>query len=201
MTVIEFRQYTLHPGRRDELIELFEREFVESQELLGMRVIGTFRDLRDPDRFVWLRAFVDMAGRREALAAFYGGPVWREHGPAANATMIDSDDVRLLEPVSGEFAAVPRAAVGARPGPSRVLALVRVGADTELPDLDVPLVTLRTAPYANDYPALPIREEPAAVAFARYPDATALHAGRTALAGTEGVELLELEPTGRSTFR
>ena len=28
LSVLELRQYTLHPGRRDELIALFEREFV-----------------------------------------------------------------------------------------------------------------------------------------------------------------------------
>jgi hypothetical protein len=29
--------------------------FVETQEATGMRVIGQFRDLGDPNRFVWLR--------------------------------------------------------------------------------------------------------------------------------------------------
>jgi hypothetical protein len=53
--VLELRQYTLLPGRRDELIELFEREFVESQEALGMQIVGTFRDLDDAGRFIWLR--------------------------------------------------------------------------------------------------------------------------------------------------
>ncbi|HJV62705.1 MAG TPA: hypothetical protein VJ743_17285, partial [Albitalea sp.] len=51
--VIELRQYTLHRGRRETLISLFEREFVESQEALGMHVLGTFRDLDAMDRFVW----------------------------------------------------------------------------------------------------------------------------------------------------
>lgn len=31
--IVELRQYTLHPGKRDTLIELFDREFVETQEL------------------------------------------------------------------------------------------------------------------------------------------------------------------------
>ena len=96
--VVELRQYTLHPGRRDELITLFEREFIETQEALGLRVIGQFRDLDQPDRFVWLRGFDDMANRAKALAAFYGGPVWQAHRDAANATMIDSDNVLLLRP-------------------------------------------------------------------------------------------------------
>jgi hypothetical protein len=96
--VVELRQYTLHPGKRDVLIELFEREFIESQEATGMRVIGTFSDLNNPDRFVWLRGFSDMPARAKALEEFYGGPVWKAHRDAANATMIDSDNVLLLRP-------------------------------------------------------------------------------------------------------
>jgi hypothetical protein len=97
-SLVELRRYTLHPGRRDTLIELFDREFVETQEAVGMRVIGQFRDLDDDQRFVWLRGFTDMAQRRAGLEAFYGGPVWQAHRDAANATMVDSDDVFLLRP-------------------------------------------------------------------------------------------------------
>src|SRR4051794_22255305 len=96
--VLELRQYTLHPGKRDVLIELFEREFVESQEARGMTLVGQFRDLDNPDRFVWLRGFPDMAARAQALMEFYGGPIWKAHREAANATMIDSDNVLLLRP-------------------------------------------------------------------------------------------------------
>jgi NIPSNAP protein len=96
--VVELRQYTLHPGQREVLIELFDREFVESQEALGMDVIGQFRDLNNPNRFVWLRGFRDMPSRARALEDFYGGPVWKAHREAANATMIDSNNVLLLRP-------------------------------------------------------------------------------------------------------
>jgi len=96
--VVELRQYQLRPGRRDELIALFDREFVETQEATGMTVLGQFRDLDNPDRFIWLRGFADMDARQRALTAFYEGPVWAAHSDAANATMIDSDDVLLLRP-------------------------------------------------------------------------------------------------------
>ena len=96
--IVELRQYTLHPGRRDALIELFDTTFVEPQETEGMSVMGQFRDLDEPDRFVWLRGFADMASRARGLQGFYGGPVWATHRHAANATMIDSDDVLLLRP-------------------------------------------------------------------------------------------------------
>jgi hypothetical protein len=96
--VVELRQYTLHPGMRDTLIDLFDREFVESQEALGMTIIGQFRVAEDADRFVWLRGFSDMRTRASALADFYGGPVWQAHKRSANATMVDSDNVLLLRP-------------------------------------------------------------------------------------------------------
>lgn len=98
--IVELRQYLLRRGRREELIELFDRELVEPQEALGIRVIGQLRDVDRPNHFVWLRGFGDHGGRGQALASFYGGPVWREHGPAANATMIDSDDVHQLRAIA-----------------------------------------------------------------------------------------------------
>ncbi len=96
--IVELRQYTLHPGKRDTLIDLFDREFIESQEAFGMNVIGQFRDLGNQNRFVWFRGFRDMPSRARALEGFYGGPVWKAHREAANATMIDSDNVLLLRP-------------------------------------------------------------------------------------------------------
>jgi NIPSNAP len=98
--VVELRQYTLVPGRREVLISLFEQHFIESQEATGMIVIGQFRDVNNPDRFVWLRGFAEMASRARQLEKFYGGPIWKEHRDAANATMIDSDNVLLLRPAS-----------------------------------------------------------------------------------------------------
>src|SRR5215813_2497817 len=94
--VVELRQYSLVPGKREILVDLFEREFIESQEATGMTIIGIFRDLRNPDCFVWLRGFADMPARAQALQGFYGGPVWKKHRETANATMIDSDNVLLL---------------------------------------------------------------------------------------------------------
>jgi hypothetical protein len=38
--VVELRQYTLKPGQREVLIDLFDKYFVESQEAAGMTIIG-----------------------------------------------------------------------------------------------------------------------------------------------------------------
>ncbi|SFB22532.1 NIPSNAP protein [Amycolatopsis marina] len=175
--VVELRQYTLRPGRRDDLVELFDREFLESQEAAGMRVIGQFRDLRDPDRFVWLRGFADMATRKSALSGFYGGPVWQANRTAANDTMIDSDDVLLLRPLgdgSGFAELTARPPVGTAKLPdSVVLATVyqlpgpvdagfrgffeRRVAPVMSASGAVPVAAFETEPAENNFPALPVR--------------------------------------------
>jgi hypothetical protein len=45
-----------------------------------------------------------MTARHESLAAFYDGPVWAKHRDAANATMVDSDNVMLLRAVTRDDA-------------------------------------------------------------------------------------------------
>lgn len=99
-SVVELRQYTTVPGRRDDLIALFEAYLIEDQERRGMRLIGQFRDRNNPDRFVWIRGFADMETRRDALEGFYSGPIWREHRVRANDTMLDSSNVMLLRPAN-----------------------------------------------------------------------------------------------------
>lgn len=204
--VLELRQYTLHEGQRDVLIALFEREFVESQEAVGMDLVGTFRDIDRPDRFVWIRGFRDMPSRAASLQAFYGGPVWAAHREAANVTMIDSDNVLLLRPVDADagFAkpSTPRAPVGTTERPrSRVLATVcsfaaevdhafRRFFDDELtPALAdagmTPIARLETESAENTFPRLPVRTgEHVFVWFARFDDAAALNAAEARLAAS-----------------
>jgi len=167
--VFELRQYTLHPGKRDTLIELFDRELVETQEAAGMRVIGQFRDLGDPDRFVWFRAFPDMVHRKEALSSFYSDTTWRTHRDAANATMIDSDDVLLLRLANPRYAfpipSSPRPPVGTTQRPSSRFAVTVYSFNKPIDREHIeavlrvvtPLTLLQTEPAENTYPALPVR--------------------------------------------
>ncbi|HMJ75802.1 MAG TPA: NIPSNAP family protein, partial [Iamia sp.] len=141
--IVELRQYPLRPGTVDGFVELFDTHFVESQEEVGIQVLGTFRDVDDPDRFVWLRAFPDMASRRAALEAFYlaPAPAWRDHRTAANAAIADSDDVLLLTPEPGW--SLPAAPIGT----PDVAITVWPGR------LDLGVPALVTADEVNDFPA------------------------------------------------
>ena len=205
--IVELRQYTLHPGGRDVLIDLFDAHLVESQEDVGMQIIGQFRDLDDPDKFVWLRGFPDMEARARSLAAIYGGPVWKEHRVAANATMIDSDDVLLLRPArphsdfvlgrerngAGGFVLA-----GVLPdGPGVVPAFEeRIAPDVEASGGSV-LAYFVTEPAENTFPALPVREgERVFVWFAGFADRNGLD--REASRRADHAQVLRLVPTSRS---
>ena len=219
--VIELRQYTLKPGQRDVLIDLFDRHFVESQEAAGMTIVGQFRDRRRPDRFVWIRGFPDMASRHQALERFYGGPVWAAHRTAANATMLDVSDVLLLRPVrsdSGFLLESDQKTPGARPrNPTTVLAAVyslAKQADDALvsqferqvaPRLKSRGVTLKgvfvTDPAPNTFTRLPVREgEHVLVWIATVegsPEGLESIAADSTLNGHVPT-VLDLEPTSRS---
>ena len=224
--VIELRQYTLHPGRRDELITLFEREFIETQEAAGMHLLGQFRDLDDPDRFVWLRGFADMATRREALARFYQGQAWRANRDAANATMIDSDNVLLLQPAHPG----PGLRVSTPPPPMDAAAPEQARVVICLHHFDAPvsqewrdhfeqiqrpwledmqarvLGTLVSSAAPNDYAALPVREgEHVFACLLQFADEAThercdrqLQAAWRIGAQPRRTELLRLAPTARS---
>lgn len=208
--IVELRQYTLYPGQRDVLIDLFEREFVEHQEELGIRLIGQFRDLDDPDRFVWLRGFPAMEARGRSLQALYGGPVWKQHRDVANATMIDSDNVLLLHPARSDSgfalstASRPsRGTTGARPGVV-IACIFNLGAPAEGSfinffehQLAPPFVNagasllgyFATERSPNNFPALPIREgENVFVCFAGF-----------APGQSEAAVIAELSSFGKST--
>jgi len=175
--VLELRQYTLHPGKRDMLIELFDRYFAAPHEELGMRVLGQFRDLDAPDRYVWLRGFADLPSRAAPLDAFYTSAVWNQHRDAANTTMIDWNDVLLLRPVDpGAGFVLPRTRLAADVPESGAFVLATIYLlrsavdDTFVRWFDThvspvmaatgapPLARFRTEYGENNYPRLPVRE-------------------------------------------
>jgi NIPSNAP len=193
--IVELRQYTLHPGKRHVLIELFDREFIEPQEAIGMTIIGQFRDIENRNRFVWLRGFRDMISRAGALQDFYGGPVWKGHREAANATMVDSDNVLLLRPASPSSGFSLKNRDRPQPGASEVpksLVVANiyyfdmpVGADfvefferaikAVAADAGATILAYFVTEHSeNTFPALPVREgENVFVWFSRFSDPAA----------------------------
>jgi hypothetical protein len=201
--IVELRQYTLHPGKRDVLVDLFEADLaganlIEGQEATGMKVIGQFCDLDDPNKFVWVRGFPTMSEREQSLTEFYGGPVWDANREVANGAMVDSDDVLLMRPARADSAFTldgERPPPGAAGGTDRGIVeatILSLGApaDDELvaffEDEIAPhiaragasvLAYLVTEASENTFPSLPVREgEAVFVWFGGFADGAAYEA-------------------------
>lgn len=195
--IFELRDYTLHPGQRETLIELFEAKFIAPQNDLGANVRGIFRDIDRPDHFVWLRSFADIETRLAALTGFYGGPIWAEHRSAANATMIDSDDVHLLRPAGPMLSA----------GPRFEAALIVIEIYPELPDDQLAtaiagapgvVAAFMSASVENNFPRLPVQADKVAVVLRAAPNF-----GRPdPIRGLpQPLHLLRLRPTAQSPLQ
>jgi hypothetical protein len=99
---IEFRRYTIKAGERAHFAQYFESYFPEAFEQLGAIAAGSFFERKNQSGFTWIRGFHTIDDRAVVNAAFYYGPLWKEHKKTLNDLMIDSDNVMLLCPLSPE---------------------------------------------------------------------------------------------------
>jgi hypothetical protein len=194
--VLELRQYTIRSGMRERLPALFREHFAAAQEAVGARILGTFFDLDDPDRFVWLRGYADMTTRGRALPAFYGSDVWKQYRGDANAAIVDSDNALLLHALPGAAFAGPVAADGVLRASVRALSGVDAVAFAQwFDERFVPLIAgcgavvdarYASEPEPNTFAALPVRDDAVFVWFAHFADARAERAFARALAARTG---------------
>jgi hypothetical protein len=188
----ELRRYTCKPGQRDVLLRLFETHFQDAYEATGTRVLASFRDLDDADRWVWLRAFTGPVERGTALRAFYGSAAWTTHRAACNATLRDIAPALLLRAAEAARMPLPATAPGAGamlPGSRFLLEIHPLVDAAALTFMQVferdarPLFAAWGATSAalwltdagtNHFPRQPVRPGTCCVTLTRFADAAAL---------------------------
>ena len=99
--IVEVRTYRVKPGLRDRFLDFFEREAVPLQRSFGMRVVGPFLDVEDPDTFIWLRAFPSHDERERMKRALYEGAKWKGELEAIAMPMLESYSFTLTELAPG----------------------------------------------------------------------------------------------------
>jgi hypothetical protein len=98
--VVELRRYALKPGARPAFGAYFETFFPDAFEQMGALALGHFDERGIPNGFTWLRGYPSMEARAVFNAAFYYGPLWREHRATLNALIDDNDNVILMRPLA-----------------------------------------------------------------------------------------------------
>ena len=102
MAVIEVRIYTIHQGKREEFVKLYDEVLLAAQRQFGIDVPGQFISLDDDQTLVWLCRFDSQQERQRKWGEFYGSDLWRNQlGPRANPLMQDTSNVIAVQPTPG----------------------------------------------------------------------------------------------------
>ena len=99
--IIEMRTYRLKPGLRERFLELFRTRSLPEHARLGMRILGPFPSIEDPDVFFFMRGFPDLVSREPMKAQFYEGELWKKELEGILMPMIERYDVVLVDDPDG----------------------------------------------------------------------------------------------------
>ena len=95
--IVEMRTYRLKPGVRDRFLEIFREKSVPAHDAIGMKILGPFLSIEDPDTFFFMRAFPDLESREPMKAKFYEGELWKTELENVLMPMIEKYDVVLVD--------------------------------------------------------------------------------------------------------
>ncbi len=95
--IIEMRTYKTKPGKRSDFLEIFRAKTIPAHAEIGMKILGPFLSLEDPDTFFWMRAFPDLPSREPMKARFYEGELWKGELENTLLPLLEKYDVVLVE--------------------------------------------------------------------------------------------------------
>ena len=101
--IIEMRTYKLKPGKRAEFLEIFRTKSVPAHHEIGMKILGPFLSLEDPDTFFFMRGFPDLQSREPMKAKFYEGELWKSELEEKLMPMIEKYEVVLVDDPEGKI--------------------------------------------------------------------------------------------------
>lgn len=99
--IIEMRTYKLRSGCRPRFLEIFREKSVPAHAEIGMKILGPFLSIDDPDTFFFMRGFPDLPSREPMKAKFYEGELWKRELEGLLMPMIDKYEVVLVEDQEG----------------------------------------------------------------------------------------------------
>ena len=95
--IIEMRTYKTKPGRRSEFLEIFRSKSIPAHTEIGMKILGPFLSVEDPDTFFWMRGFPDLPSREPMKARFYEGDLWKRELEGTLMPMLDKYEVVVVD--------------------------------------------------------------------------------------------------------
>jgi hypothetical protein len=95
--IVEMRTYKTKPGKRSEFLAIFRSRSIPAHAEIGMRILGPFLSVEDPDTFFFMRGFPDIASREPMKAQFYEGKLWKDELEKVLMPMLEKYEVVVVE--------------------------------------------------------------------------------------------------------
>ncbi|MBV9341903.1 MAG: NIPSNAP family protein [Acidobacteria bacterium] len=99
--IIEMRTYKTKPGCRAQFLQIFRSKSVPAHTKIGMKILGPFLSVEDPDTFFFMRGFPDVTSREPMKAEFYEGELWKSELESVLMPMLEKYDVVVVEDPDG----------------------------------------------------------------------------------------------------
>lgn len=101
--IIEMRTYKTKPGCRSQFLAIFRSKSIPAHVQIGMKILGPFLSIEDPDTFFFMRGFPDLASREPMKARFYEGELWKTELENILMPMLEKYEVVLVEDTEGQI--------------------------------------------------------------------------------------------------
>ena len=101
--IIEMRTYKLKPGTRAEFLQIFRAKSMPAHAAIGMKILGPFLSIEDPDMFFFMRGFPDLPSREPMKAEFYEGELWKSELESVLMPMLEKYEVVLVDDPDGQI--------------------------------------------------------------------------------------------------
>jgi NIPSNAP len=99
--IIEMRTYQTKPGKRSQFLEIFCSKSLPAHTELGMKILGPFLSVEDPNTFFFMRGFPDLLSREPMKAKFYEGGLWKSELENVLLPMLENYEVVVVEDADG----------------------------------------------------------------------------------------------------
>ncbi len=97
------RTYKLKPGCMGQFLEVFRSKSGPAHDEIGMKILGPFVSVEDPDTLFFMRGFPDLASRDPMKAQFYEGELWKNELENVLMPMIEKYEVVVVEDSEGQI--------------------------------------------------------------------------------------------------
>jgi hypothetical protein len=99
--IVEMRTYRLKPDCRSRFLEVFRAKSMPAHAEIGMKIVGPFLSIEDPDVFFFMRGFPSLESREPMKAKFCEGELWKRELEQVLMPMIEKYEVVLVEDTAG----------------------------------------------------------------------------------------------------